>query len=333
MAFTTTNLGLDVWNLLTDTFDHSQLQNNWVKIDDHDHGANGGLQIQTAGIANQAVTAQKIANSTITDVQVAPANKDGFDYVPSMRTLGFGSQQAMPGNALPGGPPTGPARGDLGGTYPNPEVVTVDGGHVPITDVTTAGGSLTGTYPNPVIGQNVVTGGTHGMMALNTITGDNINTDAQITANGGVASQTGFYVGTNLNFSGLGLNCLAAPLSALWGELGNFKYDTHRLNDVSNPPPFITFHNGNSSASVQITHSCVDFNGNPVTPSSIQITPCYTSGAEKAWMNYDINLTLDLFLTPPTTTTFNVIGFIGPGGPSTVSGDLTIHFTWVALSF
>jgi hypothetical protein len=49
-------------------------------------------------IANLAVTAAKIANATITDTQVAAANKDGVVATPSLRTLGAGAQQAMPGN-------------------------------------------------------------------------------------------------------------------------------------------------------------------------------------------------------------------------------------------
>jgi hypothetical protein len=44
------------------------------------------------------VTAAKIANATITDVQVAAANKDGLAAVASLRTLGAGAQQAMAGN-------------------------------------------------------------------------------------------------------------------------------------------------------------------------------------------------------------------------------------------
>jgi hypothetical protein len=43
------------------------------------------------------VTAAKIANGTITATQVAAANRDGLAAVASMRTLGFGAQQAMGG--------------------------------------------------------------------------------------------------------------------------------------------------------------------------------------------------------------------------------------------
>jgi len=50
-------------------------------------------------IDNLVVTAAKIANATITDTQIAAGNKDGTTAVPSMRTLGFSGNSAMPGTA------------------------------------------------------------------------------------------------------------------------------------------------------------------------------------------------------------------------------------------
>jgi Repeat of unknown function (DUF5907) len=49
-------------------------------------------------VATGAITSAKIADGTITDVDVAAANKDGVVGLASLRTLGAGAQQAMPGN-------------------------------------------------------------------------------------------------------------------------------------------------------------------------------------------------------------------------------------------
>lgn len=68
-----------------------------------------------------------IADGVITAAKVAAANKDGLAGVPSLRTLGTGALQAMPGNASPGGPPTGSAGGALAGSYPSP-TLNVSGG-------------------------------------------------------------------------------------------------------------------------------------------------------------------------------------------------------------
>lgn len=56
-------------------------------------------QITTALLANDAVTGVKILDGTITDADIAAANKDGTAGTPSLRTLGFTAVKSMPGNA------------------------------------------------------------------------------------------------------------------------------------------------------------------------------------------------------------------------------------------
>jgi len=54
--------------------------------------------IQLAGDLSGTATSPQIAAGVITDVEVAAANKDGLQGTASMRTLGFGAQQALYGN-------------------------------------------------------------------------------------------------------------------------------------------------------------------------------------------------------------------------------------------
>lgn len=63
MAFTSPKMGLSIWNLLTDPYDHAQLADNFSKIDLHDHTPGRGIQIPTEGLADGAVTAAKLVSS------------------------------------------------------------------------------------------------------------------------------------------------------------------------------------------------------------------------------------------------------------------------------
>lgn len=74
MAVTSPNMGLKVWNLLTDPYDHAQLADNWAKVDQHDHSFGKGTQIPTGGIADGAITAAKIAGGTIPTLSLTNAS-------------------------------------------------------------------------------------------------------------------------------------------------------------------------------------------------------------------------------------------------------------------
>lgn len=63
---TTPNLGLKVWNLSSDPYNSAQLADNWARVDEHDHTNGKGMQIPTAGIADGAITAPKLASSITT---------------------------------------------------------------------------------------------------------------------------------------------------------------------------------------------------------------------------------------------------------------------------
>lgn len=65
MAIPSPHMGLTIWNLTTDPYDHAQLADNFAKIDAHRHADGEGQQIPTGGIEDGAVTAVKIAPGVI----------------------------------------------------------------------------------------------------------------------------------------------------------------------------------------------------------------------------------------------------------------------------
>jgi hypothetical protein len=77
----------------------------------------------TGDVTNAAGSlATTIAPGAVTDAKVASANKDGLANVPSLRTIGTGSQQSCAGNdsrLSNSRTPTGPAVGAIAGSFPD----------------------------------------------------------------------------------------------------------------------------------------------------------------------------------------------------------------------
>jgi len=71
---TSPKLGLRVWNLLLDPYDHEQLADNWAKVDAHDHSPGRGVLIPTEGIAFEAISFPLVASSIFPTVLAAPAS-------------------------------------------------------------------------------------------------------------------------------------------------------------------------------------------------------------------------------------------------------------------
>lgn len=71
MAFISPKMLLQIWNSLTDPYDHEQLAGNFQKVDAHDHTSGKGNQIPTAGLADGAVTLSKIYPGTISTSVIA----------------------------------------------------------------------------------------------------------------------------------------------------------------------------------------------------------------------------------------------------------------------
>lgn len=62
MAITSPKMGLRIWTALKDAYDHSQLADNWSKLDFHDHSPGRGVLIPTEGLADASITQGKLAS-------------------------------------------------------------------------------------------------------------------------------------------------------------------------------------------------------------------------------------------------------------------------------
>lgn len=71
MARTTPKLNLNVWDSVNDYFSHSELANNFDKIDAHDHSPGKGTLITASGLASNVITSSKILDGSITRAKIA----------------------------------------------------------------------------------------------------------------------------------------------------------------------------------------------------------------------------------------------------------------------
>lgn len=70
MTSITGNMGLTIWDSLASQFDFTDLEDNFIAIDKHDHSPERGVQISTLGLANNAVTQSKLAPLSVGTAQL-----------------------------------------------------------------------------------------------------------------------------------------------------------------------------------------------------------------------------------------------------------------------
>jgi hypothetical protein len=95
--YITPNMGLTAWDLGSDAYDHTQLASTISQIDQHDHTTGKGVQVPTAGIANNAITSGKIAAN-----QVLPNTHIPTDSIDQSRLAvdSVGNSELQPNSVL-----------------------------------------------------------------------------------------------------------------------------------------------------------------------------------------------------------------------------------------
>ncbi len=142
-------------------------------------GGTGTVTSITAGTGLSGGTITTSGTIAIANTAVTPASYGDGTHVASFTVNQQGQLTAASNVAITGAPPTGAAGGDLGGTYPNPTVVSVS--HVTTGVLTTANGgtglSSAGTTGNCLVSNSGVWtsgscgGGGGGVSSLNGLSG------------------------------------------------------------------------------------------------------------------------------------------------------------------
>lgn len=70
MPRTLSFMGLHVWDQLLDDYDHTQLGDNWSRVDNHDHTPGRGVQLTNQSIAPNSIATNQIINEAVTREKV-----------------------------------------------------------------------------------------------------------------------------------------------------------------------------------------------------------------------------------------------------------------------
>lgn len=84
MAFVTPRMSLKVWNSTADAYSHEQLQDNFLKLDQHDHSQGRGTPIGGAGIKDGSIEARHIYPGTLGPVLIT--SELNAAYIPAYVT-------------------------------------------------------------------------------------------------------------------------------------------------------------------------------------------------------------------------------------------------------
>lgn len=159
MATTYSNMGLTSWNLGADNFSYTDLDANWAKVDVHDHSTGKGVQIPTAGIADNAVTSAKILDSAVTSAKIANGTIVSADIASGAVTGGnIAATTIAAGNILDAAVTSRKAKLDIVGTSFSPAQVLTGTAFLDITGATFSVTPTVASYLLIVatIGHNVV---------------------------------------------------------------------------------------------------------------------------------------------------------------------------------